>query len=155
MPGAQPNRARIFAIVLALGACVLLVRPIPMIRGSALTEQLPWVASLLLLESIMDAAAIVFCIRWWSLPNEQRKRTALCVAAFVTVLHAVRVLIFVLGRTELLRDFEIRPAYRPLSPESWSWGEVYFAATMSLLALLCLLVVRMRRRTRKWRQSPE
>ncbi len=67
--------------------------------------------------------------------------------------HAVRVLIFVLGRTEFLRDFEIRPEYRPLSPERWSWSEVYFAATMSVLSLLFVLVIWMRRRKRKRSQA--
>jgi len=34
MSGAQPYRVRIFAIVLALGECVLLVRTILMIQGT-------------------------------------------------------------------------------------------------------------------------
>ena len=141
----KPHK-NVFAGLLFVGAGFLLFRTIVLILHGALTEQVRWVAVLLVVESMLDVATLIACFEWWRRLGEPRVRIALRLAAAVTIVHAIRVLIFVLGRLEPWRDFEIRPEFRPLSEDRWSWGEVYFAAVMSTLSLCGVLIVWMLRR---------
>jgi hypothetical protein len=63
------------------------------------------------------------------------------------MLHALRVLIFVLGRTGPWVDFDVRPEQRSSHAARWTWDQVYFAATLSVLGVVGVLVIwRLRRR---------
>jgi hypothetical protein len=109
-----------------------------------------WVSILLIAELLIDLACLVSLIFWWISDDENRASTPLRLAAAVIIVHAVRVLIFVLGRVGPCIDFDVRPEHRALHHTRWSWAGVYFAAIMSVLSILGLIIVwRLRWRARR------
>jgi hypothetical protein len=78
---------------------------------------------------------------------------ALRLGAAVTVFHALRVLVFVLGRTGPWLDFDVRPDYRATHDARWSWFNVIFAGTLSAAGVLVVIAVawiRSQRRHGRW-----
>jgi hypothetical protein len=139
---------RLYASLLALGASVLLARTVVMLAQGAMKVLVPWVSSLLLAECLLDITTLVGSVWWWVRDEADRERFALRAGAAATILHAVRVLIFVLGRAGPWVDFDVRPEQRALHAESWSWGQVYFAAVLSALGVIGVVVIWMWRRRR-------
>lgn len=147
------KRHQVYAALLAVGAGILLTRTLLMLAEGALGVLVPWVSALLILECSLASLTVLASLRWWASGTERDAQVALRTGAVVTVLHAVRVLIFVLGRTGPWVDFDVRPAQRALHPERWSWGEVYFASVLSVLGLAAVVfiwqILRTRRRARR------
>ena len=70
--------------------------------------------------------------------------------AAVIIVHAVRVLIYVMGRVGPWINFDVRPEFRALHHTRWSWESVYFAGFMSALSVVVLLfILLMKRRLKK------
>ena len=105
----------------------------------ALEMLLPWVVFALFAELLADAACIGLSLRWAFLGEMRASRTALRVGAAATILHAFRVMIYVLGRTGPWRDFYRRLEFRGSSTVDWFW--VWFAAVPSVAGLLAILVI--------------
>ncbi|UCF71160.1 MAG: hypothetical protein JSW49_02460 [candidate division WOR-3 bacterium] len=142
------SKQRLYASLLILGACILLIRTILMVFGGSLDVLVLWVSVLLFLEMLIDSGWLLSSVRWLVSGDGNRARNALRLAAAAIVLHSVRVLIFVLGRVGPWVDFDVRPEQRMLHYTRWSWSGVYFAAIMSVLGVLGVIVVwRLRRRT--------
>lgn len=142
------RRQAVFAILLVLGAVVLLGRTVAMLSGGALGVLVPWAGALLLAEFVLDVAWLVFAVRWLSTRGTGVVGPTLRVAAAAILIHALRVLVFVVGRVGPWIDFDVRPLERAAHPERWTWGEVYFAGTMALLSVIGVgLVWRYRMRT--------
>ena len=59
------SKRRIYASLLALGACVLLFRTIAMISGGSLDILVLWASVLLIAELLIDAGCLLGSIRWW------------------------------------------------------------------------------------------
>jgi hypothetical protein len=136
------SRQRVYAALLALGACVLLFRTVTMLAAEgAVGVLMPWVFGLLVAELLLDATTLLGSVRWWLSGAEACDRLPLRTGAAAAILHAVRVLIFVLGRTGPWINFDVRPEQRALHAERWSWGRVYFAAVLSVLGVLCVVVI--------------
>ena len=134
-------KQRIYAFLLALGAGFLLYRTITMVAHGALDFFVLWVAILLILEMSLDFACLVSAC-WWGFSNEPKNgRLTLRLAAAVAIFHALRVLVFVMGRLETWLNFDVRPEHRALHHTRWSWDQVYFAATMSILGIIGVLVI--------------
>jgi hypothetical protein len=104
------------------------------------------VTVLLVLELILALTAVLASVHWWVAQTEASMRLALRIGAAVAILHAARVLIFVLGRTGPWIDFDVRPEQRALHPGRWTWGEVYFAGVASALAVIAVIVIWLYRR---------
>jgi hypothetical protein len=130
---------RIIALLLFLGAGFLLFRTISMLSNGALETLVPWVVALLMLELIIDAIALVACLAWAIGGNLEQMLAVIRVTAAVIVVHAVRVGIFVLGRTGPWEDFDVKAAARADHAAHWTWGEVYFAGTMSAISVVALI----------------
>ena len=144
------SRQRLYATLLFLGACFLFFRTILMIIQDAMVWMVPWVAVLLLAESVLDATILLGAVRWWITCDEEHARFPLRTTAAAVFLHAVRVLIYVLGRVEPWKDFDIKPEYRALYSSRGSLGLVYFVSTMSVLGILGVVIIwRNRRRSKK------
>jgi hypothetical protein len=80
--------------------------------------------------------------------QEEHARLPLRATAAAVFLHAVRVLIYALGRIGPWIDFDIRPEYRALYSSRGSMGWVYFASIMSILGILGVIIIwRNRRRS--------
>jgi hypothetical protein len=144
------SKQRLYASLLILGCCVLLFRTIKMLSEGAMDILVLWVAILLIAEMVIDAGCLLSSVRWWVANDESKASLALRTGAGAAILHAVRVFIFVLGRFGPWINFDVRPEHRALHYTRWSWGWVYFAAIMSILGVIGVVIIwRLRRRARK------
>lgn len=142
------SRQRLYASLMLLGVALLFVRTLVMFAQGALDVLMPWAGALLIFESILDAAALAAGARWWVRRSPEHAPLALRLTAAVVVLHAIRVLVYVLGRTGPWVDFDRRLAFRGAFEPAWGW--LVFASIASVLALLgVVLVARARRREAK------
>ncbi|NNF68211.1 MAG: hypothetical protein HKN01_00450 [Acidimicrobiia bacterium] len=130
------------------GAGILLSRTIVLLTGDARTVLKRWVMTLTVVEMMIDLATGVAAARWWRSSAPGHGRLALRAGAMATLLHAGRVLVFVVGRTGPWVDFDVRSEHREGHRERWSWNGVVFAAVMSVLGVVGVVVVwRARRRS--------
>ncbi|MGI9551055.1 MAG: hypothetical protein ACR2MT_07640 [Aurantibacter sp.] len=132
-------KQRLYAVFFSIGAGILLTRTIIMFMQGALKQLVPWVAGLLLTELILDVGWIISGIWWWISNRKDKARMTLRLAAIAIILHAFRILIFVMGRLGPWIDFDYRPEYRPLPYTERGW--LYFAAIMSVLGVIGVLIV--------------
>lgn len=147
-PAAAPRSIdpdRLGAVLVGGGISILLVRAVVLIRGSRRILA-RWVVDLAVAELALDTATLAASMRWWSTGAPRHGRLARRLAAAAIVLHAVRVLIFVLGRLRPFKDFDVRPDQRSGHDQRWSWGQVWFAGVMSVLGVIGVVVVRRRGR---------
>ena len=148
--GFSASKQRIYASLLALGSCILLVRTIVMLSEGSLEILALWVSVLLIAELLIDAGCLLVSVRWWIANDESKSHIALRIGASAAILHAIRVLVFVLGRIGPWIDFDVRPEHRAMHYTRWSRGGVYFAAIMSVLGIIGVLTIwRLRRRTQR------
>lgn len=134
-------RIRLWAALLVLGAGILQYRTIVMLTDGSMAILVPWVAATVVVEAVMDAVELVLAGRWWISRSPRDERLALRWGATITIFHALRVLVFVLGRTGPWTDFDVRPERRAANAADWSWTGVYVAATLSVLGVLVVLVL--------------
>gem|GEM_PF-2217641 len=134
------SRQRFYASLLSVGAAFLLFRTFSMmLAGQAFKIFVPWVSALLVAESLLDLACLIGSVRWIITPKYRMASVALRLCVAVIVLHAVRVLVYVLGRTGPWINFDMKPIYRAYYVADLFW--VYFAGIGSALSLLAVVVV--------------
>jgi hypothetical protein len=142
------SKQRLYASFLILGACILLFRTIMLVAGGSLSVLVLWVSFLLILEMLIDTGWLVSATAWLISGEKAKASITLKLAAAAIILHAIRVLIFVMGRVGPWVNFDVRPEQRLLHYNRWTWFGVYFAAIMSVLGVLGVVVVwRLRRRS--------
>jgi hypothetical protein len=142
------SKQRIYAFLLILGASILLFRTLRLLFFEQGLEMLVlWVIILTVLESIIDSCCIIGSLRWL-ISNDALKATfPLRLGAAAAILHAIRVLIYVLGRTGPWVNFDVKPIYR--SSYSFDWFWVWFAAILSVLGVIGVIVIwKLRRRSK-------
>jgi len=121
-----------------------------MISQGAFHVLVLWVFVLLIVEMLIDLGCLISSISWWISNKKSAASIPLRFGAAAAIFHAFRVLIFVLGRVGPWINFDVRPEQRALHDTRWTWPEVYFAATMSVLGVICVIIIwRLRRRTSK------
>ena len=135
------SKQRFYASLLILGACVLLFRTITMICDGSLALLVLWVSILLFAEFSVDLACLSSSIYWWISNDENKAGTPLKLGATAAILHAMRVLIFVMGRVGPWIDFDVRPEHRALHSTRWTWFGVYFASVLTVLGLIGVFVI--------------
>lgn len=136
-PSGDPRR---FGTLLLLGASVLLYRTVALLHGGRGILQ-SWVLALTLAEMAIDLATIAGAARWCVTRSGSDASLPLRTGAAATVLHALRVSIFVLGRTGPWVDFDVRPERRATHRDRWTWAQVVFAGTMSVFGLVALAAI--------------
>ena len=139
--GYRVSRQRIYASLLALGAGFLLYRTITMISQGALNIFVLWVSILLIAELMLDLSCLLSSIRWWISKDRAKARIALRLGAAVIILHALRVLVFVLGRVGPWINFDVRPEHQEAHLNTWTWTGVYFAAIMAVLGVTGVIII--------------
>lgn len=122
------------AVLLAGGAGLLLYRTVALLRGARSILR-PWVVALTYLEMLLDAATVATALRWWRSGSLRDAHLPLRIGAATTLLHAGRVLVFVLGRTGPWVDFDVRPERRAGHDDRWTWNQVVFASGLSVLGV--------------------
>jgi hypothetical protein len=144
------SRQRLYATLVFLGAGFLFFRTVRMMTQDALVWMVLWVAALLIAESLLDATILLGAARWWMTQAEDHACFPLRATAAAVFLHAVRVLVYALGRLGPWIDFDIRPEHRAVYSSRGSIGWVYFASIMSVLGILGVIIIwRNRRRIQK------
>jgi hypothetical protein len=134
------NKQRLYSFLLTLGAGLLLFRVLSMVfYEDALTILRGYVVFLLFLEMILDMLCMGFSIRWFFSNSPFKAAPALNFGAAATILHSIRVLIYVLGRTDYLKNVDIRPEYHSTYIFDWFW--VYFAAVLSILGIAVVIII--------------
>jgi hypothetical protein len=134
------SRQRFYASLLSVGAAFLLFRTFSMMSvGQAFKIFVVWVSALLVAESILDLACLIGSVRWVIAPDQRKASRALRLCVAVIILHAIRVLVYVLGRTGPWINFDMKPIYRAYHVTNWFW--VYFAGICSALSLAAVVVV--------------
>jgi hypothetical protein len=147
------SRQRIYASLLILGACFLLFRTVMMVFQGTLAFLVWWVSALLLAEMILDAACLMTSIRWWMGNDRKYDSLPLRFGAALTILHAFRVLIFVVGRVGPWIDFDVKPLQRAMHSATWSPWQLYFVSIMSVLGLIGIGIIWSNRRRAKKRRK--
>jgi len=141
-------KQRIYAGLLTIGAGILLFRTLRMIFVENAFEILVlWVFLLLILELLVDFSCILSSLRWLISGDPIKASLPLRLGAAATILHAVRVLIYVLGRTGPWVNFDVRPEY--LSSYIFDWFWVWFAGILSVLGIIGVIVIWLLRRRAK------
>lgn len=135
------------------GGGFLLGRTIALIAGGSLTTMVGWAAGLLLVELSIDAAAAAAGVRWLLSGKAEHGATASRVVGVMIAVHAVRVAVYVLGRTGPWVDFDVRPEHRTDPAETRSPAGVWVAGTGAAVSVIALLVV-WRCRTRRRNSCP-
>ena len=108
---------RIYPVLLTLGAGLLLFRTVRLLLfENGLNSLMLWVVILTFIEMLIDFSCVIFSIKWFLKNNNQDIRISLRLGAAAAILHALRVLIYVLGKLEPLRGFGVRPEYRTDGP---------------------------------------
>ena len=144
------NRQRIYASLLFLGAGILLYRTINLLSQGALEIFVLWVSVLLIAELLIDAQCMITSVVWWIANDSSRERLPLRFGATSAILHAIRVLIFLLGRVGPWYDFDVQPAKRALHGERWTWDQVWFATIMAVLGIIGVIIIwQFRKRTKR------
>jgi hypothetical protein len=133
-----------------VGSAFLLYRTLTMILEGALQYLTLWVSVMLIIEMLIDLACLLASAWWFRINDKTRDRLPLRLGTAVALFHALRVLVFAMGRVGPWIDFDVRPEHRALHHETWSWTEVYFASIMSVLGIAGVIVIwRIRIRNRK------
>lgn len=131
---------RVYSFFLALGACILLFRTLRLIFFEGGFEQLVLFCILLtFVEMIFDVLCLVFSVRWFISSDSKFSSLPLRFGAIATIIHFVRVLIFVLGRTTVLQNFDVKEEYRSAYTMDSFW--VVFAMTLSVLGIIGVIVI--------------
>ena len=144
------SKQRLYASLLFLGACILLYRTATMIVQGYLGEFVFWVAALLITEFLIDLGCASFSVVWWISNTASKDRIPLRFGAAAAIIHAFRVLIYVVGRIGPRQNFDIKPEYYGSDYTRWEIGWVYFAAIMSILGLVGVVIIwQYRRKARK------
>lgn len=137
----KESKQRMYAGLLFLGACILIYRTVTMMVHGDLRILTPWVSVLLIAEFLVDLTCAIFCVRWFIFNDASHDRIPLRLGAAAAILHAIRVLVFVLGRIGPWINFDVRPEHHELHYTRWNMGQVYFAATMAVLGVMGVLVI--------------
>lgn len=135
------SRQRLYASLLALGACILLFRTLTILVQGNLDVLMPWVSILLFAEMLLDLTCLVGSIRWWICNDRSKATLPLRFGAAAAILHAIRVLIFVMGRVGPWIDFDVRPEQRAMHDARWTWTGVHIAAILSVLGIIGVIVI--------------
>ena len=87
-------------------------------------------------EMLLDAGTAAGALRWWRSRSRRDAHLPLRTGAAAALLHAVRVLVFVLGRTGPWVDFDVRPEARADHDRRWTWTQVVVAGVLSVMGVI-------------------
>lgn len=126
--------------MLILGASILLFRTIRLLTiENGWNILANWVISLTFIEMSLDILCIIFSFQWLIRNSKSSISFSLQFGASAAIMHALRVLIYVLGRTGPWINFDVKPQFRLEHTVDIFW--VYFAAFLSVLGILGVIII--------------
>jgi hypothetical protein len=147
------TKERFYASLLVMGSAILLYLAIQMVADGSLMRLQWWVSMLLIMEMALDLGWMLVAMFWFRNGDPMKDRLPLRLATAAILLHAIRVLIFVLGRTGPRTNFDIRPEYLAIHPETPGRAMIWFASIMSALGVLGVIIIwriRVHRRSNRY-----
>jgi len=134
------SKQRLYALLLILGSSILIYRTLSMMLLENAFEILVWwVVFLLIAEFLIDLACFAASFRWYIKNAPEKGVLPLRLGAAAAILHAIRVLIYVLGRTGPWINFDVKPVHHATYTFEWVW--VYFAATLAILGVIAVIII--------------
>lgn len=131
---------RVYSFFLALGASILLFRTLRLTFFEGGFEQLVlFCVVLTFVEMVFDVLCLVFSISWLVSSDSRNSSVPLRLGAIATIIHFVRVLIFVLGRTPMFHNFDVKAEYHKAYTMDLFW--VVFAMTLSVLGVAGVVII--------------
>jgi magnesium-transporting ATPase (P-type) len=143
-------RFRKYALLLMLGATILMYLCLSKFSRGMFTIWLWWTSALTVIEFLIDLACFISAFLWFRKNVPFREKLSLRLGTAAALVHAVRVLIYVIGRTGPWENFDMKPEFYHLQ-DTVNWFWVYFASTLSVLGILGVLIIwriRIRNRNR-------
>jgi len=136
----KSSKQRIYAGIMILLACIVLFRTLRMMLVEGAFEILVlWAIVLLILEFLIDLGCLLWSIKWIITGKRKDATIPLWLAAIAAIVHAVRVLIYVLGRTGPWVNFDVKPEHRDAYTFEWFW--IYFAGILATLGVIGVIVI--------------
>ena len=135
------SRQRLYATLLILGAGILLYRTISMISVGSLGILVFWVSALLIIEMILDFSCLLASVNWWLKNDRSADKLPLRLGTATALLHAIRVFIFITGRTGPWINFDVRQDQLEAHAETWSWTGVYLAGILTCLGVIGVIII--------------
>jgi hypothetical protein len=148
------NKQKLYSLAIILGASILLFRTIRLLTiENGWNTLVDWVIMLTFIEMAIDILCIIFSSHWLFENSNNSRSIALHLGAYAAFFHAFRVLIFVLGRTGPWLNFDVKPEFRSMHNINMFW--VYFAATLSILGILGVIIIWLyiKRGKNKWKSK--
>jgi hypothetical protein len=134
------SKQRLYSILLALGAGILLFRTLRMMLvENAFDILATWVSGLLVLEFLVDLGCMIGSILWFIANNRAKAGLPLKLGAIATILHAIRVLIFIMGRLDPWKDFDIKAEHVNAVEFDPFW--LYFAGILSIAGIIGMILI--------------
>lgn len=134
------NRQKIYSSLLILGAGILLFRTIRLLTiENGWNVLAGWVILLTFIEMAIDLLCIIFSSQWLFGNSSGARSISLRLGASAAILHAIRVLIYALGRTGPWINFDVKPEFRSTHDVNMFW--VYFASILSFLGILGVIII--------------
>lgn len=134
------KKQKLYAILLILGAGILLFRTIRLLSvENGWTILANWVIVFTFIEMAIDLACIMFAFHWLLKNSQSSKPLALRFGAAAAIFHAFRVLIYVLGRIGPWTNFDVKEQYQSEVHYEMFW--VYFASILSVLGIIGVIVI--------------
>ena len=133
-------KQRLYASLLITATSILVVRTWHMVMEEQnFAILVGWVYGLFILEFMLTMGCLLASSRWFVLSKWQYASTAMKLGVWAVMLHAVRVLILVLGRSEFGQNFDVLPAYRSTFSIDQVW--IYFSVGFTVVALTGVYIV--------------
>jgi len=134
------KKQKLYASLLILGASILLFRTIRLLTfENGWNILVNWVIVLTFIEMAIDTLCIIFSFYWLFKNLRSSKSISLRLGATAAIIHAFRVLIYVLGRTGPWNNFDVKPQFRSTHNVDMLW--IYFAATLSVLGIFGVIII--------------
>lgn len=134
------TKEKLYPLLMTLGASILLFRTVRLLFfENGLVTLAVWVILLTVIEAIIDASCIIYSIKWFLKKSDSTVKISLRLGAAAAIFHALRVLIFVIGRIGPWINFDVKPEFRTSVAIDIFW--VYFAGSLSALGIIGVIII--------------
>jgi len=136
------KESKLYSLLIIFGAFTLLFRTIRLLifeDGLIILEI--WVKILTIIEMIFDILCLFFSFKWLIKEGSNNRDYSLKFGVIITLFHAFRVLIFVIGRIGPWKDFDKIPEYRFTDDSNLFW--VYFASILSISGVIGVFLIKL------------
>jgi len=130
-------------LLMIFGASILLFRTIRLLYfEDGLIILALWTKILTFIEMIIDLLCVFVSFKWLKESDYRFRSISLWLGSIATIFHALRVLIYILGRFGPWKDFDKDPVYRLQGTTNIFW--VLFAGILSVIGVFGVMIIRKR-----------